>query len=679
MKKKLVGIFILMLLTATTLPTAGFIVNDNLTIDEFSYFSGSKYSLLNSDYNWSFTEVVSTESLLLSRENSLAVGTDGTVHIAWEDKSDYGGSGSDWDIFYKYKSNDGNWSNTEVVSTESTVDTIYSLYPSLAVEDDGTVHIAWVDPTEYGGSGSDSDIFYKQRSSNGDWSVTEVVSTESTTYSNCPSLDVDSNGTVHVAWDDSTDYSGSGADEDIFYKQKSSSGSWSSLEIISSESTDHSEHPSLDVESDGTVHVAWQDKYDYGGSGIDQDIFYRQRSSSGSWSTVELVSTGINNSSRIPSIAFGNNGEVHVVWYDSTDYGGAGSDLDVFYNHRSTVGIWDTTEVVTIESINNLNNPTLDVGFDGIVHVTWSEDSDYGSSDSDIDIFYKQRSSDGNWSLPEVVSTESTEFSAKPSLVVKPYGTVHISWFDYTDYIGSGGDGDIFYKYRTVEEDIQLIPILDFIDLKVGLIEILHILNLKIGLLGFSVILKNFGEATAYDVTWEMTASGGILYPKTKNGEFKEPIEPGEEMKINIKPLFGFGISTFEFNCKYTMILNSSRSEVDLGVKQEYRGVALGFGCGLPDIVQPSKEWMRIDAADIEYEQSPSPPHVKYVKICYDVETWHNVRVYNEDTGVDFLASCKFLMDENNEGEGILYEDWVTLPMMQNENTYWEIELINGE
>jgi len=51
------------------------------------------------------------------------------------------------------------WTATKVVSTESTDD---SWSPSLGVGPDGTAHIAWVDKTDYCGSGSDADIFYKK-------------------------------------------------------------------------------------------------------------------------------------------------------------------------------------------------------------------------------------------------------------------------------------------------------------------------------------------------------------------------------------------------------------------------------------------------------------------------------------------------------------------------------------
>ncbi len=105
----------------------------------------------------------------------------------------------------------GNSSTTEVVSTESN-DTSYE--PSLAVASDGNIHIAWMDDTDFIGAGADWDIFYKWSVAGSGWSAPEVVSTESTSNSSYPSLAVDSSGNVHIAWQDWTDYNGAGADWD---------------------------------------------------------------------------------------------------------------------------------------------------------------------------------------------------------------------------------------------------------------------------------------------------------------------------------------------------------------------------------------------------------------------------------------------------------------------------------
>jgi len=196
----------------------------------------------------------------------------GNVHIVWDDFTPYGGSGSDADIFYRRYEVGSGWTTTEVVSTESTGD---SYDPSLSVDSSGNVHVAWWDYTDYGGSGTDVDIFYKRYEVGSGWTTTEVVSTESTGNSFYPSLDLDSSRNIHVAWQDYTDYVGHGLDADIFYKRYEVGVGWTATEVVSTESKAHSRYPSLTVDLARNVHIAWEDATDYGGSGTDADIFYK--------------------------------------------------------------------------------------------------------------------------------------------------------------------------------------------------------------------------------------------------------------------------------------------------------------------------------------------------------------------------------------------------------------------
>ena len=153
-------------------------------------------------FTWTTTEVVSTESTEWSRRSSLVVDDGGNIHIAWEDDTDYTGCGTDTDIFYKrWNVTTSMWTTTEVVSTESTG--WYSRRPSLVVDIEGNVHIAWHDDTNYAGCGTDDDIFYKRWNiTTSMWTTTEVVSTESTSRSNGPSLGIDTKANIHIAWND---------------------------------------------------------------------------------------------------------------------------------------------------------------------------------------------------------------------------------------------------------------------------------------------------------------------------------------------------------------------------------------------------------------------------------------------------------------------------------------------
>ncbi|MEE9411173.1 MAG: hypothetical protein V3V41_09625, partial [Candidatus Heimdallarchaeota archaeon] len=70
-----------------------------------------------SNWRWTDLEIVSTESDDLSQEAFVAIDKADRVHVVWNDHSDLGGT--DEDIYYKLW-RDGAWTTTYVVSTEST-------------------------------------------------------------------------------------------------------------------------------------------------------------------------------------------------------------------------------------------------------------------------------------------------------------------------------------------------------------------------------------------------------------------------------------------------------------------------------------------------------------------------------------------------------------------------------
>jgi parallel beta-helix repeat protein len=275
-------------------------------------------------YEGGMTQVVSTESTLGSYHTSLAVDPSGNVHVAWHDETDLD-CGPDLDIFYKRYQIGVGWTPTEVVSTESNGT---SAYPSLAVDPSGNVHVAWHDnTTDYAGCGTDSDIFYKRRHEvSGEWTSTEVVSTESTGNSFRPSLTVDSTGNLHVAWDDETDYAGCGTDSDIFYKRYD--GEWTPTQVVSTESNAASWCPSLAVDLVGDVYIAWDDR-----NNSDWTVFYRRFEVGRNWTSTQVVSTESTAHSWVASLAVDSSRNMHIAWHDETDYAGCGTDSDIFYKY----------------------------------------------------------------------------------------------------------------------------------------------------------------------------------------------------------------------------------------------------------------------------------------------------------------------------------------------------------
>ncbi|UCD13720.1 MAG: hypothetical protein JSW60_09215, partial [Thermoplasmatales archaeon] len=208
-------------------------------------------------------------------------------------------------------------------------------------------------------------------------------------------------------------------------------------------------------------------------------------------------------------------------------------------------------------------------------------------------------------------------------------------------------------------------------------IPILDLQNIKGGVLGISVALVNSGGATAYDIKWEMNLSeiSGYFFPKHANGDITQ-LEPGEEAIIDIGLMFGLGESTVTFYCEYTMILNDSRSELDIGVKQEWRDNGYLIFHSFPEGKQPAKIWRTLKKHEYEYTIVDDEKVVNFTLDPPQPLQLHNVRVVRgHDKGsldITFLGACKLIY-----GEGQLKENWITKSMVESGDAYWEVELVN--
>ncbi len=225
--------------------------------------------------NWGTAEDISTVSDLYSDVPSLAIDSLDNVHLVWRDAASYGPD-SDSDIFYRFlDSATDSWSVTEVLSI---VGSDAKDHPSIAVDSYDNIHITWSDAADYLGAGaSDSDIFYKYKhQATADWSSTELVSPLSDSASIKPCIAVDSSGSAHIVYVDYSDILEAGSDGDIFYNFKDPiSGLWSTTQLISSESTSYSYEPAISVGNGGLIHVVWYD-YTTLDAEVDYDIFYKK-------------------------------------------------------------------------------------------------------------------------------------------------------------------------------------------------------------------------------------------------------------------------------------------------------------------------------------------------------------------------------------------------------------------
>ena len=393
------------------------------------------------DHSWTPIEVVSSESASFAFFPEMVVGPDDTIHVMWIDATDYEGSGTDSDVFYKNKIKGGSWSSTEVVSIDSDQ---FAYIGDIDVDFEGTIHIVWCENNSFGGSGDDPDIFYSFKPVDGYWAHMEVVSIESDSISLEPSIAVDLEGNVHVTWYDEVKIGDEIVGSDIYYKMKPVGGSWTdtSTELVSTESSDFSYSSVIDVDPSGTVHIAWSDCSDIMGAGTDNDIFYKKRVDGGGWTQTEIVSTESSNQSCWLSLVVGADETVHISW---DEYARSSEDY-VVYKSKSTEGQWSSVELVSTESNDWAFSPQLDLDHENTVHVAWCDYSDYNGAGWDSEIFYKKKQNQV-WTTTEVVSTGEVE-SRDPALVVDSLGAAHITWNEQINF--EQEDLEIYYRSQNL-------------------------------------------------------------------------------------------------------------------------------------------------------------------------------------------------------------------------------------
>gem|GEM_PF-6090796 len=259
------------------------------------------------DGEWGSIDVLSPNKNVFSGLSAIAASKDGTLHVVWAD-----GGNPNTELLYRSNTG-GSWNPIEKVRPDGDG---HPSWPSIAAGPGRSVHVAWYDTMEFQGADDDwGDIFYRSKSQ-GVWGNTELVSAGSDGTSIEASVAVDDDGVVHVAWKDFMSFPGSNPGDDIYHRAKTSAG-WQDVMLVSSGSDGDSQNPSLTVFPDGGAHIVWRESAAHIEIGYSQ-IVHSNMSDNG-WQPFTVVSTETNMSSE-PTVANDGLVHAHVVWVDFGDH-----------------------------------------------------------------------------------------------------------------------------------------------------------------------------------------------------------------------------------------------------------------------------------------------------------------------------------------------------------------------
>ena len=385
--------------------------------------------ILNSEEaEWSVTEAVAIGSASIGQAYVYTMDVDeqGNVHLFW---SEHSANNINYKIWF---AENQSWSADELAKSGG-----YTSY-SCAIDSEGNVHFVWND---YG-----NDIGYKFRdTSSGIWSTPETVSTPSF-RSYRLDIAVDSFDNIHFLWEDideiffDTDY-----DHYLYYRSKSSNGTWSSVYEVDSYlgSISGSSRYDFDIAIDheDNVQICYS---------VMTSVYLKSKNySTQIWSGNTLVNTG--GLGYDASLTIDAKGNIHCLWSDGQDdYQGSGSDVDVFHRYWNiTSQTWSSISLVSSESADHSTEPSTAADTYGNVYIVWEDNSVLIDTGTDPDILYKNWSCENlTWSSSELVSSEGTGWSILPIIACDIVGNIHCVWIDDSTYDGGTGYLNSFYKNK---------------------------------------------------------------------------------------------------------------------------------------------------------------------------------------------------------------------------------------
>lgn len=377
------------------------------------------YANYSAALGWSNATVISDDADSWNTGSSsipnIAIDNSDNLHVVWSDDTvgPWGG-GLDSEIMYVNYTASAGWSNATVISDDQDLwNTGTSNFAEITTDNAGNIHVVWGDDTSgpWGGGMMDPEVWYTNYTGAGGWSNATLISDDNTDWntgsSNLPLIAVDSLGSLHVVWTDSTDGPWGSFESEIMYSNFSAGIGWGNATVISDDgdlwNTGMSQ--AHEIIANGTeLYVVWSDET----PGIwkqdpifDAEIMFANYTVGAGWSNATVISDGYlgvywnNNYSAGPRMAMDSKGNLHVAWTDGTEgpWGGEWTiDDEIMYvNYTTTLG-WSNVTIVSD-------------GFQG----------DYWNDNMSL------------WS----------------PIAIDKWDNIHVVWFDYTEGPWSGGMMDI--------------------------------------------------------------------------------------------------------------------------------------------------------------------------------------------------------------------------------------------
>ncbi|MBU1941651.1 MAG: hypothetical protein KKC68_07750, partial [Candidatus Thermoplasmatota archaeon] len=280
---------------------------------------------------------------------TIARTSDGVLHCVYH-RSD----GQHFQIYHSYSTDNGETWSEEPVTAES----YDQLFPAIAVDSNNYLHVVWQGC--YSESPTHPQIRYSGYTTQ--WSAITTITTDINRDQRTPAIAIDSNNNLHVIWQ-KIEYYGSpwsmGGIGPTFYSKRTA-GSWSTPAMIGEAHEYNEVNASIVIDKFNYLHVAWT----AGG----YRNFACWHSAYRRYTTYWEPVVSFECYARYPSLATDSAGTVYLV-YCLGPY-----DNQIVYRKRTESTSWSSPEVIApYSSAVFLKKPSISVDSNHYLYVVWDD------------------------------------------------------------------------------------------------------------------------------------------------------------------------------------------------------------------------------------------------------------------------------------------------------------------
>lgn len=344
--------------------------------------------------NWS-TAVNVSANTDFSATPQTAADAAGNIYVVWEDDTNNGS-----DILFSKSSDGGATFSTPVnISPGSS----FANAPRIALDANGVIYVVWQDAPVLG-----EQIFVSQSADGGSSFSGPVALSGSSVDSGNAVLAIDAFGNVDIAWEGDSGTMG------IYFSHSTDGGATYSSPVNVATNTTGSFVPQIALGSDGSVNLIWEDDDSFG----PHVSFTHSADKGGSFAPAKTLSTGPGGAFE-GQLAVDGSGNINAVWLDLSTGNG-----DAYFSRSTDQGTSFSAPVNLSATNGSTDNPRVANDSNGNIFVVW-QDTTVNSS---RDIFFCTSSDGGaDFSSVQKLSTGLGD-ATFPTIAVDANNTVSVAW-----------------------------------------------------------------------------------------------------------------------------------------------------------------------------------------------------------------------------------------------------------